>query len=323
MGDTFLKEIAYKTLSEDTKKDLKELGRLNLLAKKEIEKIYKNLSKYTKGLNSTRAFFHYEIGMENSLSSFRKTDLAYSFTLESNLRFILEKYIETNNLRTEYHSPFTKAFMHGRFDFYDEEYPPYKFYWSSQYKNIRNYLNLVKRISKRESLLAWYNYEFLKNIYQIYTEQQLTAKFPVSYFDKLLKFFTLLDPEEYSIGTLLEYSEEKIKTSWLILYKSLKDQAQEDLTLYIDIKNSLVRVGTNKILSYSSNSEEFKILKALSENIAPIKYTNINLTSVNSDSINESIKNIRRRLKLTKLQLINKDGYAYFVGVKIVKKSPL
>jgi hypothetical protein len=323
IGDEFLKEIAYKTLSDNTKEEMKKLHQLNILAKKEIGNTYRNLPKYTKGLESTRAFFHFEIAMENSLSSFKETDLAYSFTLESNLRFILEKYIELNNLKTEYHSPFTKTFMKGITDSHDEEYPPYTFCWNSKFKSIRGYLNLIKRISRRETLIAWYNYEFLKNICQIYTEQPLTAKFPVSYFDKIFKSFTLLDSEKSSIGTLLEYSEEKIKTSWLILYKSLKDQSQEEITLYIDVKNSLIRVGTGKILSYSPNSDEFVILKALSESESPIKYTETSLTSVDSDSINESIKNIRRRLKLTKLQLRNKDGYASFVGVKIVKMSPL
>jgi hypothetical protein len=308
VGEENLRSLSYQKQTPGEKEELEKLRQLDISAQKELNKIFDNLDEYTRELRKTREIVVYEDGLSEIFNPYEQNDLQTSYILQERLRNLFELYVKENDLTTEYTDGFSQRFMFGQMSqVTEEEYPPYELNWNGEYyPNLTKYLHLFESIKQKHSNSAWYIFENLNHIVQLTTKQRTSSKFPVNVLDKLLKQYP--------------YSESSIKTAWITLYKEIRDTSHQKIKLYINLQTANIHIDNNSVKKYDPDSDEFKILKGLALNNGIIKYSELDVYN-DSDTINDTIKNIRRRLKLSKNQLINKGGTASFSGVKIIQED--
>ena len=302
-----VEEYIMSSKSKETVVDIEELENSNKDALSSLSEFLKELEM---AFPKTGVMQDHWENIDAVCSLPAEEDAMYSYYILKEINHFLEDVLENN-------------FLIGKetlFESYLEvsETDTYSFKWID--RDIFSYLDWFFRIERNEKTKAWYHYINLKHLASLWGNRFYKPGYPVSFYDSLVTTADLLKLEEYPTLRIKKFQISEVKASWSLVYSYIKERSNindEDIVIMFDRDSGKYELPDGKSGSLSKNKPDYKILLHF---VSGEKFVDIGeFLSLNDSTLRSELTgDLRKKLKLNKNQLVNKDGFLSLLGVHIV-----
>lgn len=189
-----------------------------------------------------------------------------------------------------------------------------------KFSEVRFYIESLYRLKREEGSKPWYRFIYLRNLSGLRSGTSKRREFPVSAPELSTAYLDLMRTEEYPEFRFHRFGISEVKASWSIIYSYLEGSSclsKLNEVILFDSDTGVFQLTDGTRGKFSKKKPSYKIMTHFSQGNMSFDYSTILFTD-DCDTRNDITKYIRRKLNLTKDQLVNKDGFLSLVGVKVL-----
>lgn len=302
--NTYLEEYLLSSRSSEVEKEIKELEKESKLVTKELLDL---LSDLKKGFSQEKALKENWSKLDEFLHLTYRGDAFFGLLLADQIKELVQFAIDSNYIDTN-HKLIQDWF----------EIKTFGLEW--KYSDIRSYIESLNRLKRSEGSKPWYHYIYLKSLSGLRSGTLKRRDFPVSAPELSSAYLDLMKTEEYPEFRFYKFSISEVKASWSIIYSYLEGSnsiSKLDAIILFDSDTGVFQLTDGTRGKFSKKKHSYKMMTHFSQGNTSFDFSTV-LSRDDCDTRNDITKYIRRKLKLTKDQLVSKDGFLSLVGVKVV-----